>query len=83
MLNAVITSKDPWLLARLATDIEIHTGLGFDHHDLTPFTNEKYLHTWCVGHPMFHDEAYRFIEVYSFTLTESNYLSTLEKILEQ
>ena len=43
MKYSVVHSNDPWLLARLATDFELITGLQTDDRDeLNPFFGDKY-----------------------------------------
>lgn len=80
MINAVITSKDPYLLARFATDIMMDD-IQFDSDNRNPFNGNIYLHTWTSVNPMFYEEGERLFEATFFYINDSNYLKTLEKVL--
>ena len=84
MKSAVLQSKDPNLLARMATDIKLHTGRHFDNTVIDPFSVFCYLHTWSLLNPGFYikEQRLELDDVYRTTITEANYISVLTKILE-
>lgn len=84
MQYAVVHSKDPYLLARLATDLQMEGG-SIDCHEkeLTPFDKDvKYLHTWANCQAHFSRSMERYIPVIRLWLTSRNYIKVLTQILE-
>ena len=82
MKYSVVHSNDPWLLARLATDFELITGLQTDDRDeLNPFFGDKYWACDSVATPYFLNHEGVFDPV-RYELTDENYISVLTKILE-
>ena len=82
MISSVITSKDPYLLARFATDMMMD-GVDFDCiglHD--PFESKcEHLLTWSECRPQFFYTNNPDFDCARFILTQSNYLEILEKVL--
>jgi hypothetical protein len=84
MKYTVVHSKDPYLLARLATDLQMSgERVECDEINLTPFNKGvKYLHTWANNPAIFSRGRKRIIPVIRLWLTTRNYIKVLTQILE-
>lgn len=82
MKYTVVHSTDPYLLARLATDIELITGLQTDDIDeLNPFIGDEYWVCDSVATPYFLNHEGVFNPT-RHELTSRNYIKVLTQILE-
>ena len=86
MQYTVVHSKDPYLLARLATDLQmegIETTNNYWCQVYNPFSHDE---IWMPIYPYkvfeFHPHACKYKDEVRYELTSSNYIKVLTQILE-